>query len=127
MKKILNSGLIKKVIYGIGLSFIANTAFAQGLNVVTGSLNGQLPGVVDTMSAISYIAGVGFGIKCALKLKAHNESKGQIPISEPITLFVVAAILIALPSMLSIATETIFGAGNTHTGLAGSGSLRQIR
>ncbi len=100
-------------------------AMAQGLNRVTGTVKDQMPGVVDILSAIAYIAGVGFGIKAALKLKEHNESKGQIPLSQPITLGIVAALLLALPTFLSVAKEGVFGTGSTGTSISGE-TLRQV-
>ena len=100
-------------------------AIAQGLNRITNPVKAQLPAVADVLSIIAYIAGVAFGIKAALKLKESNESKGQTPLSQPITLAIVAGILLALPTMLSVATESIFGAGNTKVNATGSG-MRSI-
>lgn len=106
--------------------FVAtDVALAQDLNAVTSNVKNQMPGVADVLSAIAYIAGIGFGIKAALKLKEHNESKGQVPISAPITMAIVAALLLALPSLLSTAKGTVFGTGSTGTTLDG-GTLRQI-
>jgi hypothetical protein len=95
-------------------------AMAQDLNAVTGVVKNQMPGVAQVLSAASYVGGVGFGIKSALKLKEHNESKGQTPLSQPITLGIVAALLLALPTMLSTAKGSIFGVGSTGTTLDGS-------
>lgn len=100
-------------------------AMAQGINRVTSTVKDQMPGVVDVLSAIAYIAGVGFGIKAALKLKEHNESKGQVPLSQPITLGIVAALLLALPTFLSVAKEGVFGAGSTGTSITGE-TLRTV-
>ena len=110
----------------LSLFVATDVAMAQDLNAVTTQLTGQMPGVTNVLSAISYIAGVGFGIKGALKLKEHNESKGQVPISGPITLFIVAAILLALPTMLTTAKGTLFGTGSSATTLDGS-NLRSIQ
>ena len=98
---------------------------AQGLDRITNPVKSQLPAVADVLSIIAYIAGVAFGIKAALKLKESNENKGQVPLSQPITLAIVAGILLALPTMLSVATEAVFGAGNTKVNATGSG-MRSI-
>ena len=98
---------------------------AQGLDRITNPIKSQLPAVADVLSIIAYISGVAFGIKAALKLKESNESKGQVPLSQPITLAIVAGILLALPTMLSVATEIVFGAGNTKVNATGSG-MRSI-
>lgn len=122
MKKI---GLMALGAVGIALVAV-EPAMAQGLNNITGTVKSQMPGVAEVLSAVAYVVGIGFGIKAALKLKEHNESKGQIPLSQPITLGIVAAILLALPSFLSTAKEGVFGTGNTGTTIDGA-NIRQIR
>ena len=104
----------------------ADVAMAQDLKAVTNTVHEQLPGIADILSAVSYLAGIGFGIKAALKLKEHNDSKGQVPISAPITMAVVAALLIALPSLLTTARGTIFGVGAQSSSLE-TGQMRSIR
>ena len=113
---------------GVALTALAvDPAMAQtGLNKVTGELKNQMGGVADLLSAVSYIGGVGFGIKAALKLKEHNESKGQTPLSQPITMGIVAALLIALPTFLKTATETLFG-GSSQKTTADGGQMRSIQ
>ena len=125
MKKVL-----KVLGYIAGISVLAllvsDPAMAQaGLDKITAPIKTQLPGVSDVLSAVAYVSGIGFGIKGALRLKEHNESKGQVPLSAPITLFIVAGMLLALPTMLSISTEAVFGTGNTKTTLNGQ-STRTI-
>lgn len=112
---------------GVALTALAvDPAMAQtGLNKVTTELRGQMGGVADLLSAVSYIGGVGFGIKAALKLKEHNETKGQTPLSQPITMGIVAALLIALPTFLKTATETLFG-GSSQKTTADGGQMRSI-
>lgn len=104
----------------------ADAAMAQDLKAVTSNLHGQLPGIADILSAVSYLGGIGFGIKAALKLKEHNDSKGQVPLSAPITMAAVAALLIALPTLLTTARGTVFGVGAQSSSLD-SGSLRTLR
>lgn len=65
--------------------------------------------ITDFLSGISYIGGVGFGIKSASKLKEHHETHGKIPLSQPITLGIVAALLLALPTMMANTTECNLG------------------
>jgi len=122
--------LTKKLFSTVGvgsLLLVASTgAMAQGINTVTNNVMGQMPGITDVLSAVAYIAGIGFGIKAALKLREHNETKGQVPISTPITLGVVAALLLALPTFLSTGKEAVFGTGSTGTNVQG-GTLRTVR
>ncbi len=121
MKKYLTLGTIATVLVAF-----SGVASAQGINSVTTTLLGQMPGITDVLSAIAYIAGVGFGIKAALKLKEYNESKGQVPLSAPITLAVVAALLLALPTFLATSKEAVFGTGTQGTNVNG-GTLRTVR
>lgn len=105
---------------------VGDVAMAQDLNAVTTQVKGQLPGVADLISAVAYVAGIGFALKAGFKLKEHNESKGQIPLSQPITLAIVAALCLGLPTLLSNAKGTIFSAGANGTSLAGQ-EARNIR
>ena len=123
--------MIKNIAYlGIlsALMLVAiDPALAQGLNRITTPVKDQLPVIADVLAIIAYIAGVGFGIKAALKLKESNENKGQTPLSQPITLGIVAGLLLALPTMLSVATQTVFGAiGTTQKVDADGNNLRTI-
>lgn len=130
MKKVFQNKFTKALsIMGLGAILMLvgiDAAQAQDLAGVTSRLKTQIPGIADILSIVAYIAGIGFGIRGALKLKEYNESKGQqVPLSQPIVAFVVAGILLALPTMLSNSTSTIFGSGSQKTTLDGSG-LRTI-
>lgn len=119
---------MKKITQILGVLMIATlatTASAQGLNTVTNVLSNQMSGIVNVISAVAYIIGVALGIKAALKFKEHNETKGQVQLSTPIILAVVAAILLALPTFLKTGKEGIFGTGSTGTDLSGS-TLQRI-
>ena len=68
-------------------------------------------GANQLVTAGSYVLGVAFGVKAALKLKEHNESDGRTKLSAPITLGVVSALLLGLPSFLKSGIDTTFGSG----------------
>lgn len=104
---------------------LVEPVMAQGLNQVTGVVKSQLPGVAEVLSALAYVSGIGFGIKAVLKIKEHNESKGQVPLSQPITLAIVAGLLLALPSFLETAKSGVFGSGAKGTTLDGA-NIRSI-
>lgn len=94
----------------VAMFMLSGTAMADsGLERMTTPITEGLKSVVQVISIFSYLAGLAFGIKAALKLKEHNESKGQVPLSQPVTTAIVAAFLIALPSLLTVAAETMFG------------------
>lgn len=85
----------------------------------------QFATVTDLISTISYIAGIGFMFKAILKFKEHNESKGQVPLSNAIVLFIVAGCLLGLPYMVSVSKSTTTGAGSSGSGILNSG-LRTV-
>lgn len=62
------------------------------------------------ITASSYLAGLGFSISSILKFKQHKDNPTQVPIGTPIALFAIAASLLFLPSILGIASQTMFGA-----------------
>jgi len=112
-------------IAGLALLFSEPTLAQEGLNRITGNLRETATSATDILSLISYVGGIGFGVKSALKFKEHNESKGQVPISQPITLAVVAAALLALPTMLTVSKESVFG-GDAESSTLESGALHTI-
>lgn len=125
---------MKKVLKFLGYAGVSALGFtvvepaqAQGLLTVTTGLLPQMSSVADVLSSLSYLAGIGFGIKAALKLKEWNEAKGQVSIAAPITMAIVAGLLIALPQLLSVSSEAIFGTGNAKTGLSGGGSIKNVK
>ena len=72
------------------------------------------------LTIISYIAGVGFAIAGIVKFKAHKDNPQQITVGVPIALMFVAAALIFLPYMFTVAGNTLFGASNaTSAGISG--------
>ena len=125
----MKKNLLKVVGYSVAsaacLLVASEPALAQGLNTITGNVKGQFGGIVDVMSGLAYIGGIGFGIKSAMKLKEYNEQQGKVPLSTPIMLALVAAILIALPSFLTTGQESVFGAGAQGTSINGGGALKK--
>lgn len=81
------------------------------INDVTNQLVGNMSGIADLLSAMAYLMGLGFGMQAALSFKQHNEDGGRTPISKPVTYAVVSAMLISLPSLLSVGIDSTFGSG----------------
>lgn len=83
----------------------ATVAHAQTVADVSNNVFNQLSsggGVLSMMEAFAYVMGVFLGVKAALKLKEHNESKGQIKLHVPIILCVASAIFLAMPTAISV-------------------------
>lgn len=100
------------------------TSFAasgQTVASIANSMMGQLPGVETLMVSMSYIFGIVLGIKGILKLKEHNESKGQVKLGVPIAMIVASALFLALPSTLKTGKDTLGLKGGTRSGGSSSG------
>lgn len=118
-----------------GLMFLAmEPAFAAygsapgdsaGLGALTRNFKDSANSITDLLSLASYVIGVAFGIKAALKFKEHNETKGQTPISQPMVLLVVAAFLLALPTLLLVAKDAVLGTGASSVSIQ-DGGLRSL-
>lgn len=87
-----------------------------GLGKSVKAVSDSIQGVPQLLGYVAYIVGVVFGIRGALKLKEWNETKGQVPLSTPIISLVIAALCIALPTLLSSGAETVFGSGSKKAG-----------
>lgn len=109
------------------LALFMTEAMAQqsGMAGVISQATTQFQSITDLISTISYIAGIGFMFKAILKFKEHNESKGQVPLSNAIVLFVVAGCLLGLPYMVSVSKSTTVGAGASSSGINTS-TLRSV-
>ena len=112
----MNKNLLKSVVFiGLGTLAVVSPSFAEGVGLsgLTENTTSQFTAISTILSGLAYVAGIGFGLKAALKLKQQSESNGQIPLSQPIMLGVVAAILITLPTFLTTGVDTVFGSENS--------------
>ncbi len=71
------------------------------------NLTGQINSFKELLKSLSVVAGLGFGIGGLVKFKAHKDNPNQVPLSAPIVLLVVAAGLLALPSLLSMGATSL--------------------
>ena len=110
-----------------GLIFAAPDAFAALASDVTGiatNLTSTFGALGQLITAIAYIAGMGFALASIMKFKAHKDNPTQIPIGTPIALLFIAAALLFLPTLFGIAGMSIFGAGATTGGTAGVATFK---
>lgn len=101
----------------------SGTAYADStadLGTVADNVTATFDSMAKLITAASYIAGLGFAVASILKFKAHKDNPQQITVGVPIALMFVAAALIFLPSMFTVAGNTLFGANNaTSAGISG--------
>jgi intracellular multiplication protein IcmD len=110
------------ILLASGLLFYASDVLADtvsDLGGVAGQITKSFGALAQLVTAISYVAGMGFGMASILKFKAHKDNPTQIPIGTPIALLFVAAALLFLPTLFGIAGSTIFGATKNTGGVSG--------
>ncbi len=101
----------------VGMIIFANEAAAAGgtIGTMATQITGSFAQLTKLITAMSYLAGLGFMVGSIIKFKAHKDQPAQIPIGQPIGLMLVAAALLFLPSILNMAGNTLFGASGGKT------------
>jgi len=105
-------GIISVILMGVATIGLFYTGFAfpaETVGDVAARITGTMENVAKLITAISYIAGLGFAIGAILKFKAHKDNPTQIPVGTPIALLFIAAALIFMPSLFGVTGETLFG------------------
>lgn len=112
---------MKKTLTALSL-FISSKAFADcgtasTVEDVSNCVYNNLTNVPALLGSFSYVIGIALGIKAVLKLKEHNETKGQTKLHIPIVLILASAFFLALPSLLKVGVHTFgFGSGSNLGG-----------
>lgn len=102
------------------LCLFSGGAFAaddQDLGSIAQTVRSSMGDVAALITAAAYVAGIGFAMMGLLKLKAHKDNPTQVPLSQPLTLLIIAAGLVFMPSLIKTAGSTIW------TGKEASGTL----
>jgi intracellular multiplication protein IcmD len=112
-----------EMLVGVMLLGLSTLAIAEGdLTAMATTITTQANAVAKLLSVLSYVAGVGFAMAGILQLKAHKENPQQVPLSKPVVMIVVAACLLFLPTILTTAGASLFGASATSAATAGGGA-----
>jgi intracellular multiplication protein IcmD len=123
MKKITTHLSIKQIVGSSLLALVCvGTAYAgsENLGSMASTLTSTFGSVGKAVTALSYVAGLGFAIAAILQFKQHKENPSQTPIGKPISQILIAAALLFLPSMFSAVGNTIFKEGGTTAGATGT-------
>lgn len=104
-------------------SLLSVKANAQQSDIkdVTNTFKENIEALPDLIRVVCYIVGIGFGIAGLMKLKEYMDKPGGSPIITPMGRLLVAALLIALPTLLDIILESSTGSGGDVTADAFSG------
>ena len=96
---------MKKYLLFLPLLALAVPSHAQTVADVANGLIPQVTSVAPVIYIVSYLCGVGFGIKAALKFKEVNESKGQVKLSAAIIFLIASALFLSLPTLVNSGIE----------------------
>ena len=121
--KWLNSKEIQFFLVAIGMMFFFSEACANSgatIGTMASSIVKTFASIARLITAGSYIAGLGFAVGAIMKFKAHKDNPTQITIGTPISLIFIAAALLFLPSILSVAGFTMFGEAGRTAGPGGT-------
>ena len=121
---------MKKIVKGSGL-LIALVLGACVTSIFAES--GDLASIADTVTsnfesfgklivAAAYLAGFGMVITGIFKFKQHKDNPQQIPMSTPLTILLVGAALIFMPSIIEPIGVSVFGTSPTQGGFQGEGA-----
>lgn len=116
----------------IALFFVSDALFAGttsapegSVGAISNTVRSSMQNVAALITAVSYVAGIGFAMMGLLKLKAHKDNPTQVPLSQPMTLLVIAAGLVFLPSLIKSAGATIWGDKSSLAGTSGAGDKQE--
>ena len=96
---------MKKYLLLLPLIMLTMPSHAQTVADVADGLIPQVKNIAPVIEIISYLCGVSFGIKAALKFKESNESRGQVKITAAIIFAIAAALFLALPTFVNTGIE----------------------
>lgn len=102
--------------------FAASSTSGSGIAVVARTAKSNLASVAELMTAVSYVAGMGFAIAAIVKFKAHRDNPAQVGINLAIVMLFVAAALLFIPSVYKSAGRTLFASG-APAGISGVSSF----
>ena len=104
----------------VGICLFTGSAFATDMGNMASAVTGTFSNVTKLITGGSYIAGLGFSVASIMKFKQHKDNPTQIPVGTPVALVFIAAAFLFLPSILSVAGWTMFGATPQTSGPSGS-------
>ena len=112
-----------------GLLLMVNSIYASNVTLgnMASSITASFASITKLVTAGCYVAGLAFSVTAILQFKQHKDNPTQVTIGKPIALVFIAAALLFMPSILSVAGYTMFGTqgGNVagSTGMEFSGKI----
>lgn len=105
----------------LACSTLASASASQSLGSVAANITSSMNNVAKLITAVSYVAGIGFALMGLLKLKAHKDQPAQVALSQPLVLILIAAGLIFLPSLINTTGQTLWDGNQVVANARGEG------
>ena len=114
MNKLSNGTLNCKRLFvfavSVGFMAVAGSLFAgTNLGNMASGITSSFVNITKLVTAGCYVAGLAFSVTAILQFKQHKDNPTQVTIGKPIALVFIAAALLFMPSILSVAGYTMFG------------------
>lgn len=109
-------------VIALGLMTSMESSFATAVTIgnMASSISGGFSSITKMVTGGCYIAGLAFSVTAILQFKQHKDNPTQVTIGKPIALVFIAAALLFMPSILSVAGYSMFGSsGGTVAGSTG--------
>lgn len=99
----------------VGLALLSFTSAACALTIGTmaSKITSTFAQIGLLITSGSYIAGLAFSVGAIMKFKQHKDNPTQIQIGQPISLVLIAAALLFMPTLLKSIGATMFGTATT--------------
>ena len=106
-----------------GMTAMTARAQVTDLTSMTAQLNGQLNSLAQLAGMIAFLAGFVFGIMGFMKLRANaqNPNDPSNRVTTAFMLIFVGAGLIAIPTVMGVGVESLFGDGSGTSNLTRDG------
>ena len=101
------------VLTSLALLSFAGATFALTLGTMAANVTKTFAQIGALITSGSYIAGLAFSVGAIMKFKQHKDNPTQIPIGTPISLVLIAAALLFMPTLLKTIGATMFGTAST--------------
>ena len=102
-----------KVCMGVGMFVFTGMAMALTIGTMAADVTKTFADIGLLITSGSYIAGLAFSVGAIMKFKQHKDNPTQIPIGTPISLVLIAASLLFMPTLLKTVGSTMFGSATT--------------
>ena len=83
-----------------------STSGATSIGELASTITSDFSGLTTIITAGSYLAGLAFATASIAKFKTHKDNPTQIPIGTPIAMLFIAAALLFIPTIETVASET---------------------